>query len=113
MNHPSIKDIFTDLPPGTVLRIPGYIVVSRVGGYVFFLVHEHSEYITITPHTIEVVVPDDFNPAIQAIAALDKELDEMAEGYVDKRTALQKKREDLLALIPKDINPPTEGQKNE
>lgn len=55
-------------------------------------------YVTVMPHTIEVDIPDDFDPVPAQLAALDAQEAEMRGKFAAVMIEIGRKRADLLAI---------------
>lgn len=56
------------------------------------------EWVVIRPQTLELEVPDDFDPREQQVAALRRQKDKIAAEFTARVTELQEQINKLLAL---------------
>ena len=85
------------------VTIPGFIAY-RKNNYDEQCYHFHAckmeeyGYITIQPHTLEVEIPDGFDPTAQEVAALEEEKRRVHAAYQARVTEIDRQIQNRLAL---------------
>lgn len=86
-----------DLKVGDVLEIDLHVMVNLYGS-MSVSTHKWNDAVYVGPAQLVFTVPEGFNPAAQAVAAIDKQLDTLADEYQKKKAVLTEKKAQLLQI---------------
>lgn len=91
-------------PPGAVVKIEGFVYELDFGcsepSYVMFSSDTQGceHYTLMGPASFEFVVPDDFNPTAQKLAALERQKADAARDYAREVAEINERISKLTAI---------------
>jgi hypothetical protein len=86
-----------NLKPGQVLSYEVNVMVDSYGS-ISVSNYRFQDKIFIGSAMVSVTVPADFNPVVQAVAAIDNQLDTLAAKYHEEKAKLAEKKAQLLQI---------------
>lgn len=86
-----------DIHAGDTFEIDLHVMVNMYGG-ITVSTHKWNDAVYLGPASVSFTVPEGFNPVHQAVAAIDKQLDTLADEYQKKKAKLNEKKAELLQI---------------